>query len=286
MKSLSIFTLAAISALSLSGCMTVNSFKATYQPLVIQSSLEHAAFLREGQQPVIEVTTNIKNDVYNKVSNGFVLLGHSSFNAPLESISNVVEQAVSLGATHVLTQSDYTNTEISTHLKKVSDKVTLIKSEQLNSKFHVDDSYGPLENNSPCNRCGAHEVEQLTSSATAYVTRTVPYMVTKRRYDQKAYYFVKSLQKNRFGFKVTDLPLDAAIELERNTGALVSLIYKRSPAFFAGIIPSDIIVRVNQTNIADSQHLLDILSNYPANSKQCVITILRNNREIEISLAI
>ena len=286
MKSLSIFTLAAISALTLSGCMTVNSFKTTYQPMAIQSNLEDVVYLREGQQPSIEVTTNIKNDVYNKVSNGFVLLGYSSFNAPLQSISNVVEQAVSLGATHVLTQSDYTNTEISTHLKKVSDKVTLIKSEQVNSKFHVDSNYGPLENNSSCNRCGDQGVEQLTSSATAYVTRTVPYTVTNRRYDQKAYYFVKSTQKHRFGFKFTDLPLDAAIELERNTGALVSLIYKRSPAFYAGIIPNDIIVRVNQTNIADSQHLLDILSAYPANSKQCVITILRNNREIVISLAI
>jgi len=97
---------------------------------------------------------------------------------------------------------------------------------------------------SQCKRIGAtmalYSVDYTHTTSSGY-----------RRYDYLIYYFVKFTDDVGFGINLTDLTVRERQNHKRNTGAVVSIVYKRTPAFYANIFRGDIIVKINDIEILD-----------------------------------
>ena len=87
-----------------------------------------------------------------------------------------------------------------------------------------------------------------------------------RRYDYTVYYFVAMASIPDilifFGADCMDLNNDLRRKSGRNTGAYVRVVYKNSPAFYANLFRSDVIIRIDKNNINNSDEIYDILRNY------------------------
>jgi len=98
-----------------------------------------------------------------------------------------------------------------------------------------------------------------------------------RRYDYSVYYFVRFTDEVGFGLSLIDLGVKERQDNKRNTGALVHIVYKRSPAFYANIFRGDIIIKINDTELLDS--LSGSLKLYLLTKGDTVnIEILRNGK--------
>jgi len=97
-----------------------------------------------------------------------------------------------------------------------------------------------------CKRIGA--TIALYSIEYAYTTGS--YNI--RRYDYSVYYFVKFTDDVGFGIRLTDLDVRERQNYKRNTGAVVYIVYKRTPAFYSNIFRGDIIVKINGKEILDA----------------------------------
>jgi hypothetical protein len=76
-----------------------------------------------------------------------------------------------------------------------------------------------------------------------------------RRYDYGVYYFVQRTFIPVFGWRLTDLDNNDRQIFHRNTGAIVYVVIKNSPAFYANIVKNDIIVRIND-------HIINTIDEY------------------------
>ena len=100
-----------------------------------------------------------------------------------------------------------------------------------------------------------------------------------RRYDYVVYYFAESKNEiNIIGLWVTDLNNKKRQELQRNTGAVVYVVYKYSPAFFANILKDDIIIKLNDEEIRNRRDF-NFSSYFLSKGDEVIIEIIRNNKE-------
>jgi S1-C subfamily serine protease len=79
-----------------------------------------------------------------------------------------------------------------------------------------------------------------------------------------------------------NLPDDLRTTLKRNTGALIKIVMNDSPAFRANVIPGDILIKIDETPIYSATELSSTLLSFAG--KDCVLTILRDGKEIQISV--
>jgi hypothetical protein len=131
-----------------------------------------------------------------------------------------------------------------------------------------------------CRKNGATiAVYSITYTSTRSGTLSSGMTYNIRRYDYVVYYFVKSIApKDKIGLWLVDLSIDERRKYQRNTGAIVNVVYKNSPAFYANILKDDIIIRINDTVINDKD---DYLLFYLFSAKEgdnLEIELIRNNR--------
>lgn len=106
-------SLIVILALLIVGCTSsgYQKFYRSYADPKVDVNLES---LGEGQEPEVFGTDSFKRDIRLLKAKRYVVVGESSFNGGYEDIKNAVLQAKRIGATLVLTDSEYTNTQSST----------------------------------------------------------------------------------------------------------------------------------------------------------------------------
>lgn len=91
-----------------------------------------------------------------------------------------------------------------------------------------------------------------------------------------AVFFVKSVQKLKFGLFLSDLPAALRSKLARNTGALVEVVRQNSPAAAANILPGDVVIEIADTPIRDGAHAAEVMRSTNPPDGRCTVKLLRN----------
>jgi hypothetical protein len=252
------FFLILLLAGSLEACATTSGYQEFYPPVGELTTLPDVQFLQKGEAPVIYSSDNLQRDHDILLSKGFVLIGQSSFNGSLEGQEQAVLQAQRIGALVVVVSSTYTNTQINTVPLLIPNNTT---------------TYG-----SGFAYVGSGSASYFGSSTT-YGTAVVPVTTQQRRFDQAALYFVKSTKKHKYGLGVVDLTPELRSTHERNTGALIHVVIEDSPAFYANLLPGDILIQIDGVDVRNFEHALALMHSAAPTNGESQLKVLRNSAE-------
>ncbi|MBL0687181.1 MAG: PDZ domain-containing protein [Sulfurospirillum sp.] len=279
MKSIVFGSIYIIISIIFTGCAT-SGYKTFYKQYGTNEQLQQVKlnsnykFLEKGEEPQVYSTNNFDIDSKKLRARGYVPIGASSFNGVYENTKNAINQAKRIGATLVLINSSYTNTETRTSTLLLPDNKTTYSSgrSNTNATYNSNNGYNGY-GNANTNYYG---------SSTTYGTKAVPYTTNTRMYNQSAMYFIKNIKKLKFGVGCSDISREKRIELG-SRGVIINLIYENTPIYNSDILEGDIVIKMNGTNIKNYQEFNKILQNFDT-SKDCIWTIIRNNTKKDIKI--
>lgn len=104
------------------------------------------------------------------------------------------------------------------------------------------------------------------------------------RYDQVAFYFIKSTKKIRFGVYLNDLPPDMRAELERNTGALIDVVVEDTPAFYSNIMAGDVLISIDDQLVRNAEHASELMAAVPDSKLSSNFLVIRKGEEKSIKV--
>lgn len=104
-----------------------------------------------------------------------------------------------------------------------------------------------------------------------------------KRYDYDILLFVPMpyemiVNYAKIGLAYNDLSSSERLSAHQNTGAVIDVVFEKSPAFYANLAPGDIITEVNGETIYDSDSL-DTAFDSLSNEKEAVIKYIRDGFE-------
>ena len=100
---------------------------------------------------------------------------------------------------------------------------------------------------------------------------------TYHRYEQNAYFLVKSRRLIKgIGFEYSDLSEKQRSKYKKNTGVIVNLVFKDTPAFYSNLIRNDIILEYNSIKINNSKQLLTAVNKHYKTAGTAKVIILRD----------
>ena len=248
-----------------SGC--VNGFTKLYQdrtanfpPAVVNARLQPYS----GNTQVFS-SNDLVRDGADLFRRGYVLIGESAFEGGGDvTKGQLMEQARLVGADIVLYSSRFDRTD------QAYVPVMQYHPGQTSTTYSsgtVNTAYGS----------GQYNGYSTTTSPGTFSTTEVP--VAVRRFDYDAVFWRQG-KPPVFGIDAVNLPDEMRSALKRNTGILVTNVVNDSPAFRANIVPGDIIIMVDDIAI-NSTHDGNV-QQYAFAGKECVLTILRDGKEIKI----
>jgi serine protease Do len=255
-------------AIALLGGCAQSGYSKFYYPHVDINSLSDVELLTENEEPELILSNDIESDTLTLVSKGYLPIGNSSFNGGYESSKNAAKQAKSLGAKIVLVTSTFTNTLTTTSNLLLPNNQTTYHSGTVQGNTTYNGGYLGSSNTNAT----------YSGTSTTYGTKAVPITTHQRRYDQNATYFVKSTKKFKFGLHLNDLTPAQRLRLERNTGANVFVVIEGSPAFYANVLPGDVLVSLDQKAIVNWEQAIRLMGEVPLNQKQAELVVLRNGK--------
>lgn len=263
----------AIFLVLLGGC-TTSGYQKFYSPYVNASSLPDVELLKDGQAPQVFGSDNFQRDIRIMRAKNYVPVGYSSFNGGYEDKENAIAQAKRIGATLVIINSQYTDTQTTTSALFLPDNKTT---------YHSGTAYGTTSYSNNYGGYGtANSNAYYNGTSTTYGTQVVPYTTQQRRYDQNAVYLVKINPKMRFGIVLNDLSPELRAEYQRNTGAIAEVVVEKTPAFYSNILAGDIIISVDGANVKDSQHAQELMAGVPPTAKSSELTVIRQGEEKKV----
>jgi hypothetical protein len=251
----------AVLALALTAC--ASGYQQFYKPYVEPKTLTDVQLLNPGEEPRVFGTSDFDRDIKTLRSKMYIPIGYSSFNGKYEDESRVKDQAKRVGATIVLVNSRYTNTQTTTSPLFIPNSSTT---------YHSGSVYGG----------GVYGGYSGTSTTTG--NTVVPITTQQRRYDQTAVFFVKSTKKPQIGVFIKNLNDEQRHTIERNTGAVIEIVIEGSPAFYSNVLAGDILIKVNGTDVRDAPHAHDLMRDLDANAGKVIFTVIRNGKEKEIQI--
>jgi serine protease Do len=260
----------------LAGCQ--NGFSSFYHPNFDPKKLppglatSDLKYLDQNETPQVFTSDDISRDVKIARSKYWLPIGYSSFNGAMGTQDQLVSEAKELGAAMVLVTSKFTeNRTITTPLFIPNNQTT----------YYNGTTNGQIYGN---NGNSANYNSNTTGTATTYGTTVVPLTSVQARYDQAAVYFVRYTKKFKFGIATVPLTPELRAQYERNTGALVEIVFENTPAFNANILPGDIITELDGKAVENSMEFNKVfLEVHPANGL-LPVKILRNGIEKTINV--
>ena len=128
------------------------------------------------------------------------------------------------------------------------------------------------------------QTQLTTSGYYANAFWAVPIQEEILRYEQSASYFREAPFKGKLGIKTSNLNIDQKKEYETNTGVFIEVVILNTAADKSGLIPGDVLIKVNNERISNNQSLGKILDSL--SSGKFNLEIIRKNklRNIEIIL--
>lgn len=255
-------TFAIIVIFFVSGCAT-SGYQKFYKSYSDPKLDPNIASLEEGQTPKVFGTKDFKRDIRLLKAKRYIVVGESSFNGGYEDIRNAEKQAKLLGATLVLTNSEYTNTQSSTSTLFIPNTQTT---------YHSGSVYS------------GSSTGTYNGTSTTYGSTAVPYTTHQRRFDQTAVYLAKLTKKLKFGVEVRDLSPEQRLAIERNTGALIDIVMENEPAFNSNIMAGDILVSIDGQKVINGSNAVQLMGSIPNGQPSSSLTIIRNGKERVITV--
>lgn len=251
-------------AISLAGC--VSGYKQFYQQAP-GATPDAVAARRANPPPAVPVVERSQPadastilDAYAR--RGFILVGYSMFNSGRrEPERNAVNQGTIVGADLVLILNPKYTGSITGSVPIVTPTTTTSYSSGTAT------AYGP----------GGTVTAHGSGTTTTYGTQTTYVPFTVHRVDYGAIYFVK--QKLPLGVFMRDLDDSERKALQSNRGAAVHVVADGSPAFYADILPGDLVTAVNGVAVENAKGMIALLQRYAG--QRVSIAIFRGGQHIE-----
>ncbi|MEZ6002391.1 PDZ domain-containing protein [Hyphomonas sp.] len=184
---------------------------------------------------IVNVPGSPQEVIYAMFTNGYQLIGESSFNGPSEDTSGAIAQAKKVGAEYIVLNSEYTNT--------VSGSIPMTTSKTITSNTSgTATAYGT----------GGMATGYYNGTTTTTVPTTTYIPYSTRRYDQNALFFAPMIEPC-LGIYPEELNDREKSGLGTNKGFRVAAVRKGSPAYNADILPNDYILTVNGIPVTDAK---------------------------------
>lgn len=234
MKKITIFIL----AIFLISCTSTNPYtRFYYNNLGEKTVSDFPDFILPCEEPKLYSSNDLERDLNILIMNNYHLVGYSFFNADNVNNNLAISHAETVGAALVLLKNKY------------PDSVSGIIPFELPST-------------QPSTSSHSKSVGGYSYSYSSYTrtnnTKTFNKAFNKRRFDHIALYFVEN-GPFKLGIQMIDIPLDVRKTLKRNRGAFVQYVKNDSPAFYADIVPGDIIIKVNDIDINNRNQLAEVI---------------------------
>jgi serine protease Do len=243
--------------LLVTGCAS-NGYQDFYTSYIDPKADPNLESLGENKEPQVFGTDDFKRDIRILRGKRYVVVGQSSFNGSYEDINNAVAQAKKIGATLVLSNSEYTNTQSSTSDLFIPNSQTT---------YHSGTVYGGSSS------------ARYSGTSTTYGSTTVPVTTHQRRYDQSAFYFVKRTNELKLGVEVAELLPEERLEIGRNTGALIYVVMEGSKAFNSNVMEGDVLIAIDAKQVKNRDHAVKLFGEIPEGQSSIALTVIRKGEE-------
>lgn len=231
-----IFYLVVVFSCLLTSCVTTG-FADFYKPRYEDDFFPESSYLKEGETPVVLATSDLDSKFREISSNWFWCIGYSGFNGPYLDDSEITKALTNLcreqGAKLAIYSKAYTDTRNGVY-----------STPQTNYHYYTD-------------------ANGYMRSYTTTSYNTSSYSI--QRYDFSAYLFVSIPEEYKVfyvpGLFVADLSQQDRDKYKQNTGCLVNIVYKDSPAYYANLVHGDIITAINGKTVRSTDDFFEIRNN-------------------------
>jgi hypothetical protein len=266
-------TAVMLAATLLGGC--VNSFSKYYQPQnpANPASLKSQLLPPPNQPALYTHSDNVQADAMRMATDGYVLIGTSSFYAPANKVTKdqAIAQGKEVGASVVLIKSQYKDTRSGVV------PFTLANPNVVSTVNTSGTVYGTNGNSATYSGSGT------VTTPGGYSTYAIPYSVDRNDFFA-SYWAKRDPNKIHLGLNYLPLPNEVRKKLERNTGVQVAAVVKGTPAFKANFIEGDILLSLNGEDIIDVASLSAALNQLAG--QRITFNLLRDYQPREISVTL
>lgn len=245
--------------LMLTACQTgTGQIGANYTPYVTGTEFTQIEKLKKWQTPTYYYSTAPERDIERVVARGYVILGTSRFSDTAFSLGHAANQAVKIGATHIIygeagNFTDQSKINSNQHNYPVAGLLGFASAPPL-SGIDIDNIMtGSNSNNS-------YTYQQY------YYDNGSPNLGIIHHFE--SYFFAKSVDHH--------LDFGLSIEDYADEGAKITSVKEGSVSDALGLQKNDIITAINGQEIRDSEHAADIIENIDELSEQTSLFITRN----------
>lgn len=243
----------------LAGCVT--PFSQTYYDNTGGADITtDPSVILSHEEPKLFRGTDEEEDSLRMLENGFVLLGYSAFDGGNADENGTIVQAKKVHASVVMLYSRNTVT--------VSSAVPVtLPDTQTSTTMLAASAYGS----------GGDATYSGTANITNYASRTtfIPYIF--HRADYLATYWVK-IKPPRLGVQITDLTSEIQQEIKSDKGMLITAVVRDSPAFNADILRGDVLKKIGNVEIYDSEITHQAVQQY--SGQKVPVFLIRDRKEI------
>jgi hypothetical protein len=215
----------------------------------------------------VMMSSDLDADTEDMTLRGYALVGYAAASGSAIRLDAIRERSNSLGAEKVLVHTRSTGVDVEYQA------VTTYSRGGVGVGF--------------TNAWGSGTYGSWTASAKTRIaqpgisqTEFVPF--SQRRFQTQALFWRKRLP-GPFGMFTAKIPLTLRASLQRNTGAFVFAIEDDSPAFFANILPGDLVIGVDGEEIRAPSELATAASQKA--SATIVFQLLRGGEVLNVSVA-
>ncbi|MDR0580225.1 MAG: PDZ domain-containing protein [Campylobacteraceae bacterium] len=230
-----------------------------YKPMIDVKTANNIKLLNKNEEPQIHSSDNMANDIIDVLSNHYVMIGYSSFNGIAEDENGLRKLCKKIGATLALYNIKYSDTR---------QGALLMPQQQTTYAFG--------------NALSQRNSLWYSGTSTTTSMQQIPYSV--RRYDHEAAFFAPFTEKLKFGVAWGTLTNEMRQKIQKNSGAIVKVVYKSTPAFRANILIGDVITKINGIDI-DENNVERILDALPSGEKIDVV-VMRGTHEKSIEVVL
>jgi serine protease Do len=224
-----------------------NGFEKFYTPDAnVQAILKSPLTLPPPAAPQLFLHSNdIQADAKRLREDGYIYIGSSSFYGPANRSNQfqAVEQAKKVGAAVVLFKTDYMDTQSGVIPYTVANPPVV---STVNSSGTVN-TYG-----SSGYASGNYSSTGTITTPGGYSTYAIPYTVNRNTFFA-SYWVKQDVTKFHLGVQSAPLSDELRIKLERNTGVLIAIVMRNTPAFRANILEGDVVIKLNGADVIDPQ---------------------------------
>ncbi|GAB2668269.1 PDZ domain-containing protein [Arenimonas aestuarii] len=258
-------TALALLTLVLAGCAS-SGYKAFYTPVpgVTPENIAKRRAAPAPPMPTLEKSApaNPEQIVAAYAQRGYGLIGYSSFNSGArESEQSALEQGQAVGADIVLVVNPTYTGSVTSNLPITTPTTTTSYTSGTATAYGSAGSVNVYGN----------------STTTTYGSQTTYIPITTHRNDYAAAYFVR--QRFTLGAYVRNLEDQERQQLQTNQAVVVQTVVNDTPAFYADILPGDVLLDIDGTRIPDQTRFGEITDS--KRGQTVVVTLSRNGAVVK-----